>query len=118
MSSEVDPDSWIWEWYRNVMDFDPVPVFEELTVPVLAQFGAEDESIPAEASAAILEGIRDKGRKPYTIVVYPSTNHAMRNVVKGLAFHWPAYVGGFLDQQVEWILSRATRASANGANTP
>lgn len=108
VSSDVDPDSWIWEWYRPVMDFDPVPVFEGLTVPVLAQFGAHDESVPAEKSAAILEGIRDKGRKPFTIVVYPTTNHAMREVAKGPAFHWPAYVGGFLDDQVEWILGRAT----------
>jgi dienelactone hydrolase len=118
VSSEVDPDSWIWEWYRHVMDFDPVPVFEGLTIPVLAQFGAQDESIPAEKSAAILEGIRDQGRKPFTVVVYPSTNHAMRNVVKGPAFHWPEYVGGFLDRQVEWILRRATRGSANGVETP
>ena len=117
ISSEVDPDSWLWEWYRHVMDFDPVPVFERLSIPVLAQFGAEDESIPAEKSAVILEGIRDKGRKPYTIVMYPSTNHAMRNVVKGPGFRWPAYAGGFLDQQIEWILSRATKDSAR-ASTP
>jgi hypothetical protein len=45
--------------------------------------------------------VTPKGRKPCTILVYPSTDHAMRNVVKGLAFHWPAYVDGFLDQQVE-----------------
>lgn len=106
ISPEVHPDHWIWEWYRRVMDFDPVPVFERLMIPILAQFGAEDESIPVGKSVAILERIRDEGQKPYMIVVYPSTNHAMRTVAKGSGFRWPAYAPGFLDQQVEWILEQ------------
>ena len=88
------------------MDFDPVPVFERLMIPILAQFGAEDESIPVGKSVAILERIRDEGQKPYMIVVYPSTNHAMRTVAKGSGFRWPEYAPGFLDQQVEWILEQ------------
>jgi fermentation-respiration switch protein FrsA (DUF1100 family) len=111
LDADVDPDSWVWAWYPRIMDFDPVPVFEGLEIPVLAQLGEEDESIPAEASAASLEGIRDSGRKPFTIVVYPETNHAMRTVPRGPGFRWPAYASGFLDQQVEWIL-KATAASS------
>ena len=109
VSPEVNPDSWLWPWYRMILDFDPVPVFESLSIPLLALLGAEDESIPAEKSASILRRLRDDGHRPYTIVVYSSVNHAMRKVPTGPEFQWPAYADGFLDRQVEWILEAQSR---------
>ena len=109
VSPEVNPDSWLWPWYRKILDFDPVPVFESLSIPLLALLGAEDESIPAQKSASILRRLRDDGHRPYTIVVYASVNHAMRKVPTGPEFQWPAYADGFLDRQVEWILEAQSR---------
>ena len=109
VSPEINPDSWLWPWYRKILDFDPVPVFEPLSIPILALLGAEDESIPAEKSASILRRLRDDGHRPYTIVVYRSVNHAMRKVPTGAEFQWPAYADGFLDRQVEWILEAQSR---------
>jgi len=109
ISPEVNPDSWLWGWYRKILDFDPIPVFEQLSIPILALFGAKDESIPAEQSAATLRHLRDDGHQPYTIVVYPSVDHAMRKVPIGPEFQWPAYADGFLDRQVEWILEIQSR---------
>ena len=65
--------------------------------------------MPAEQSSSILRRIRDDAHRPYTIVVYPSVNHAMRKVPTGPEFQWPAYADGFLDRQVEWILEAQSR---------
>ncbi len=104
----MNPEAAIWTSYRTVMDFDPVPIFERLDIPVLALFGERDESIPAERSAAILQGIADAGAKPYDIVVFPDADHSMRTAPRSDgAFRWPGYVNGFLEAQAAWILEQA-----------
>jgi len=107
ISPEVNPEASIWTWYRRVMDFDPVPIFKSLDIPVLALYGQRDESIPAERSAMILHSIAAAGAKPYDVVVFSDANHSLRNAPSGDgAFRWPAYVQGFLETQVAWIFEQ------------
>jgi dienelactone hydrolase len=94
------------EWYRGIMDFDPVPLFERIEIPILAFFGLRDESIPAAKSAAILERIRDERGKRITVVCYPEADHALRRVQpRDGGFRWPALVPGFFERQADWILA-------------
>lgn len=63
-------------WYRRVLDFDPVPLLEELSIPALWLFGdpALDRFGPVERSVATLGRLQSDG-KDYEIEVYPGADH-------------------------------------------
>ena len=70
----------ILEWAareRGAM-FDPVPVWERLTVPVVVYEGELDLMVPAVESASIIEtALKKAGNKDYTIKVFPKANHGL-----------------------------------------
>ena len=55
--------------YTASIDFDPVPVYENLSVPVLAILGDADPLVPAQQTAVILERIKKGKNKDITVVV-------------------------------------------------
>jgi len=97
-----------YSWYRRIMDFDPVPVFERLEVPVLAVLAERDESIPALESAEILGALADGGNKPFTVRVFPDADHGMRVGPTDERFRWPAYVPGYLDLLSTWVTEQTS----------
>ncbi len=110
LDPEPDPDAWYWGAYRMMLDFDPVPLFEELAVPVLGVFGALDESIPALESADRLRDVASRLSKPYEAVVYPTADHALRIAeVDGRRARWPGYPPGYLSTLSDWILAQTGR---------
>ena len=54
-------DSPFRRFYRRIIDFDPHPVLERISVPSLWLYGERDESMPAMESVTILEGLRAQG---------------------------------------------------------
>src|SRR5687767_6495 len=56
---------WVWDpgtkerlqqqWFRLIMDFDPVPTLEKVKSPVLAFFGEKDVLVPPDGNVAIME---------------------------------------------------------------
>ena len=62
--------------YRGPHGFDPLPYLEQLEVPVLWLFGAEDRSIPTKRSVEILTALaRDQRR--FKWAVYPEAGHRL-----------------------------------------
>jgi alpha-beta hydrolase superfamily lysophospholipase len=51
-----------------------------LRVPTLWLLGDRDESVPTFASVRVLETIRQAGNNSHTVIVYPETDHGLRNV--------------------------------------
>ena len=96
-----------WEFYRLILDFDPVPIFRRLEIPVLSVFGALDESIPALESARRLRRMAGEFGKPFEAVVYENANHAIRVMdVDGRRVRWPGYPHGYVSDITEWILAK------------
>ena len=99
------------DWYRRIMGCDPVPIFEELDVPVLALLGRLDESIPAEKSARILERIAREREKPFEVVLYPDADHALCVVRDPSApFRWPGRVPGIFERKAAFVLQVTGRS--------
>jgi pimeloyl-ACP methyl ester carboxylesterase len=48
-------------WLRQFLDYDPVPIFREITVPVLAVSGANDLQVPPEDAVTIAGLVRGVG---------------------------------------------------------
>ena len=73
----VDSDEW--RAYRDLpMDFDPVPLLEELEVPLFAAQGEEDWLVPGPRAVAVLESIRREHERDFTIVLIPKVGHVLR----------------------------------------
>ena len=55
-------DSWFMPYTASI-DFDPIPVYENLNVPVLAILGEADILVPARETTALLERVKRKRTK-------------------------------------------------------
>jgi pimeloyl-ACP methyl ester carboxylesterase len=66
-------------WYRTVMDFDPVPLLQESSVPAIWLFGDPDidRFAPVRQSADALEALR-AGGKEYEIHLFPGADHSLQ----------------------------------------
>ena len=67
------------QWYRTIMDFDPVPVLEELKIPTIWLFGDPDLDRfgPVRQSVEVLERLRASG-KDYEIKIFPGADHSLQ----------------------------------------
>lgn len=64
------------EFWGAVGNFDPLPYWEELTVPAFVLYGGADTNVPAERSAARLEAL---GKENLTVKIYPGSGHALED---------------------------------------
>ena len=70
----------ILEWIANQRRamFDPVPVWEKVSVPVLVYEGELDRSVPAQESATIIQGaLQRSGNRDFTVHVFPRASHGL-----------------------------------------
>jgi len=82
LGEEPTPADSQWrQWYRTVLDFDPMPILQQLTLPVLWLFGdpALDRFGPVQASLDQLEALKRSG-KPYRTEVFLGTDHNLQRV--------------------------------------
>lgn len=95
-------DDWRWAWYARVLDFDPVPLWKELSIPSWIAYGAEDENdnVPVAESTARLAAL---GRANLICRVYPGSGHALDDP-QG---NWIRR--DFLDDLATWIASVKAR---------
>ena len=92
--------------YRRVIDFDPLPVLEKLSVPSLWIYGGRDQTVPAMESAANLEKLKAQG-KDITVKIFPTANHQMFVIPEpNQPFRWFGYAPGYLETIDEWLFKR------------
>jgi pimeloyl-ACP methyl ester carboxylesterase len=70
------PDHWAWTEYRKRADFDSLPYWAKVTVPVLLVYGALDENVPASESLERINDALHAGSNPdYTEILIPGAQH-------------------------------------------
>lgn len=106
LGDSLPPDNWWWGWYRTKMDFDLLPLLEQVRVPVLAVWGQNDLLVPvAESQAAIERAFMRGGNREVTYRVFAGADHSIQTE-QGLQGRNPD--PAYLDLLTEWIL-RQTR---------
>jgi pimeloyl-ACP methyl ester carboxylesterase len=95
----------IWHAGGAGMDFDPRPLWEHTTIPVLAIFGAEDKSTPTDESVRRIDlALQKSGNRDHVIKVFPKADHAMLVSAPGAdRADWQRPVSGWLDLMVSWL---------------
>jgi pimeloyl-ACP methyl ester carboxylesterase len=78
--------------------FDPAPFLEQLTIPGLWLYGGQDQSIPVDQSAAILDRLRTTEWKDFTVVVFPDAGHGLLDVPPSDPQALPALLAWLLDR--------------------
>ncbi|HEY9403073.1 MAG TPA: alpha/beta fold hydrolase [Pyrinomonadaceae bacterium] len=102
------PDDWWWLWYRTKMDYEPVPMLEQVRVPVLALWGARDVLVPVAESRSAVEGAFARGgNRNVTYRVFEDADHSM-NTESG-AQPSPEY----LETMLEWTLGQVNMSCAD-----
>lgn len=95
---------------QRVFIFDPIPVWEQITCPVLVLLGEVDRSVPTQESAPKIEqALRKAGNKDFTITVFPKGSHGLLESETGYNSDAPnvkRYVPGYLESMTAWLLKR------------
>jgi len=95
-------DSWNWKWYRDLpFDLDPMPLLNDLKIPLLAVHGENDMLVPADRSAETIEQLKNAG-KDFRAVVFPGIGHGI-NAGEGRTWEGPAEYWTELNQ---WLQKR------------
>jgi len=63
-------------FWGAVGNFDPLPYWQELSVPALVMLGSDDTNVPAEASKARLDALN---KENITVKIYAGSEHALQD---------------------------------------
>jgi pimeloyl-ACP methyl ester carboxylesterase len=97
--------------WRN-LDFDPVPSWERIRVPVLVFFGERDNVVPVQQSVERIErALKQAKNTDVTIKVYPDGDHTIKLPLgerpdSGGNWDWARPVPGYTDMMIDWALQR------------
>ena len=71
--------SWVWTFWRGILDHDPIPAWRRLRQPVLVVYGERDErdNVPVAESVRRLEAALAGRSAPWRVEVVPGTGHAL-----------------------------------------
>jgi uncharacterized protein len=97
----------------RIYDYDPVPVLERVTCPVLAIWGERDLYVPVAASVErFAAALGRAGNGSFRLEVVPDADHGLRLPATGGAERGPR-IPDLMDMVVAW-LRRALRPPAPG----
>ena len=97
-------------------DFEPIPVLEQLSQPVLIFLGEADSYVPAAYSALIFERAFKKAANPdYTIIVYPEADHGIEVATTNVhSQKIMTKVNGYWDTMANWAVAHVSGTARPG----
>lgn len=107
-------DHWSFETWRLIFGFDPVPVLEKISCPVLAIFGGRDTTFDVSENLRIMQttlapGIPRGQIHEAKFKVFPKADHSIIEFpASGEPFFWPKFADGYIDLTLDWLLRHVT----------
>lgn len=104
----------------GVLEFDPLPVWSELTRPVLAVWGADDALVPVERSRVAIAGaLQRAGNRDATLRVFPRAGHGLAVTRdRDAPWDWPRLAPGFHDLLISWLVAHTQPHARVGSVPP
>jgi pimeloyl-ACP methyl ester carboxylesterase len=104
---------------RLTIQFDPAPAWAKVHCPVLAVFGANDTTAPAEASANVIrQGLQQASNADVTIKIVPRADHritvsdtggakeALERSKRRAPHEEPELAPGYVETLTSWLAAR------------
>ncbi|MEV6280252.1 alpha/beta hydrolase [Nocardia sp. NPDC051832] len=99
-------------------DYDPTPVLERITQPVLAIWGELDRLTPPGDSLRGFQATFDRvGKSNYTLVTLPHAEHAAHQTTDGFD-RLPALAPGYAELMGDWVAGLPGSAAPPRADQP
>jgi pimeloyl-ACP methyl ester carboxylesterase len=100
-----DRTDWIYKWYPPVGNFNPLPLWAQVKIPVLLVYGEHDRNTSVSASlAGIGAALRKAGNNDYTPIIIPGAAHNLTiQWHSGEPFFWWHGAPGYPDLLVAWV---------------
>ena len=93
-------------WFREFLDFDPMPLLQQLKGPVLAINGDRDLQVDASDSVPLLRQAYEKsGNKDFMVIEIEGVNHLFQKAQSGA----PALYGAIEETIAPEVLNAITR---------
>ena len=67
-----------WQWFRRILDYDPLPALRDLTIPILGVYGERDILVPGPRAKAIIDSVARTAKGPRESAVIPGATHELR----------------------------------------
>ncbi len=97
-------------WFARVLDFDPVPLWKKVRVPVLALYGSDDKNVRVSESAPLLEKtLRSRENAEAEIKIFQGADHSLLTTSKAGR---PLLAPGFMETMTDWLLAHANGSAA------
>jgi pimeloyl-ACP methyl ester carboxylesterase len=102
-------EKWSSEWFKNLLSYDPAPILEKVSCPVLALNGEKDLQVtPKENLAGISQALNRTGNIDVTVKELPNLNHLFQNCETGSPTEYETIEQTFspiaLKEMSDWIL--------------
>jgi uncharacterized protein len=106
-SIAIPPDARALKGLQDPIRYDPVPVLQRVTIPVLAFNGELDRSVNTNETVPIMErALRRAGNKDFTIIVLPKASHDLLEAKTGYSSEYRrlrGFVSGYWDTMAVWL---------------
>jgi pimeloyl-ACP methyl ester carboxylesterase len=103
---------WLWSFYRKTGDYNSLPYWRKVHVPVLLIYGERDHSVPPKESIRAIEHALDEaGNASYTAILLPDAVH--NDTIEptgGQPFFWWHIAPGLSNLQIAWVLRQVSSA--------
>ncbi|WP_052287125.1 alpha/beta hydrolase [Streptomyces sp. 769] len=90
-------------------DYDSMPALRRLRQPVLAIWGNDQQSPPAESAGAIGKALRDGGNTDVTLRFFPHADHKLHASPDGFQ-RGRQLTPGYVDTMASWVAGHGHRA--------
>lgn len=95
------------DWFKSLIEIQPLDVYKELEPPVLAIFGEKDMQVFPEGNLEEVINLRSEPGVEVNYIVIPEANHLFQRANTGLPSEYGmlerSFADGFIDAIAEWL---------------
>lgn len=95
----------------SILDFDPLPWWRQMRMPILAMWGAADTIVPPHRSRQAIEGaLEDGGNHRATCTTFERSGHTLKLVRQpGDGWDWPREHADYIPTLLTWLREHLNR---------